>query len=81
MTEAYIEKGIIFFERKNYDTALKTFSMAATVSNTDADAYYWMGRCYEATGKTDDAITNYRRALALDTEFTEAKAALRRLNG
>jgi tetratricopeptide (TPR) repeat protein len=81
MTEAYIEKGIIFFERKDYDTALKTFSMAATVSNTDADAYYWMGRCYEATGKKADAITNYRRALALDTEFSEAKAALRRLNG
>jgi tetratricopeptide (TPR) repeat protein len=81
MTEAYIEKGIIYFERKDYDTALKTFSMAATVSNTDADAYYWMGRCYEATGKTNDAITNYRRALALDTEFTEARAALRRLNG
>jgi tetratricopeptide (TPR) repeat protein len=81
MTEAYIEKGIIYFERKDYDTALKTFSMAATVSNTDPDAYYWMGRCYEATGRKADAITNYRRALALDTEFAEARAALHRLNG
>ena len=81
MTDAYIEKGIIFFERKKYDTALKTFSMASTVSNTDADAYYWMGRCYEATGNKEDAITNYRRALALDTDFTEARTAIRRLNG
>jgi len=54
--------------------------MTATVSNTDADAYYWMGRCFEATGKKDDAITNYQRALALDRTFSEAREALRRLN-
>lgn len=81
MTDAYIEKGIIYFESKNYAEALKTFTMAATVSNTDADAYYWIARCHEATGNMDDAITNYRRALALDETFTEAREALRRLHG
>lgn len=80
MTDAYIEKGIIFYERKQLDEALKVFELASTVSNTDADVYYWMGRCYEAKGNTEEAITNYRRALALDDTFTEAKVALRRLN-
>jgi tetratricopeptide (TPR) repeat protein len=80
MTDAYIEKGIILFERKQYDEALKVFNMAATVSNTDADAYYWMGRCYEATGKKEEAIINYERALSLDKNFSEAKDALHRLN-
>jgi tetratricopeptide (TPR) repeat protein len=80
MTDAYIEKGILLFEMAQFDKALKVFSMAATVSNTDADAYYWMGRCYEATGKKEEAIINYQRALALDNSFTEARAALRRLN-
>ncbi len=81
MTDAYIEKGIILFERKHYDQALKVFNMTVTVSNTDADGYYWLGRCYEATGKLEDAIANYQRAVALDRTFTEARAALRRLNG
>ena len=81
MTDAYIEKGIILFEKKHYDQALKVFNMTVTVSNTDADGYYWLGRCYEATGKLEDAIANYQRAIALDRTFTEARAALRRLNG
>lgn len=81
MTDAYIEKGIILFERKNYAEALKVFNMAATVSNTDADAYYWMGRCFENTGDKQKAIINYERAFALDDSFIEARAALRRLSG
>jgi tetratricopeptide (TPR) repeat protein len=80
MTDAYIEKGIILYERKQYDEALKVFNMTTTVSNTDADGYYWLGRTYEATGKIQDAIVNYKRAVALDRTFTEARAALRRLN-
>jgi tetratricopeptide (TPR) repeat protein len=81
MTDAYIEKGIILFERKNYTEALKVFNMAATVSNTDADAYYWMGRCFENTGDKENAILNYERAFALDDSFIEARAAIRRLHG
>ncbi|MEP7257133.1 MAG: tetratricopeptide repeat protein [Flavitalea sp.] len=81
MTDAYIEKGIIFFEEKNFELALKTFKMAATVSNTNADAYYWMGRCYESTGNTGEAVVNYERAFALDRSFAEAKEALKRVNG
>lgn len=81
MTDAYLEKGIIYYETKDYNGALKTFNLAATVSNTDADVYYWMGRSYEASGKKQEAIVNYKRALSLDNNFTEAKDALRRLNG
>lgn len=80
MTDAYIEKGIIMYESKRYDEALKIFNMTITVSNTDADGYYWLGRCYEATGKIEDAIANYERAVALDRTFTEARTALKRLN-
>jgi tetratricopeptide (TPR) repeat protein len=81
MTDAYIEKGIILYERKQFNEAIKLFSMTTTVSNTDADGYYWLGRCYETTGKIQDAIENYERAVALDNTFTEARAALRRLGG
>ena len=78
-SDAYIEKGIAFFKQNNYDGALNTFRMAATVSNINPDAYYWIGRCYEAINKKDEAILNYERAAALDKNFKEAREALRRV--
>lgn len=78
-TDAYIEKGIILYEQKNIDEALQTFKMANTVSATNADGYYWQGRCYELAGKKEEAIENYARAYALDRDFIEAKKALDRL--
>jgi tetratricopeptide (TPR) repeat protein len=80
-TDAYIEKGIAFFKQKNYDEALNSFHLATTVSNTDPDAYYWMGRCYEVINKKEEAIAFYERAVALDKNFKEAKEAIKRLKG
>ena len=78
-TDAYLEKGIALFEQKRYDTAMGTFLMTIKVSNTYPDGYYWVGRCYEATGNKDQAIPYYRQALALDKDFTEAAEHIRHL--
>jgi tetratricopeptide (TPR) repeat protein len=78
-TQAYIEKGIAFFKQDNYDVAMNTFRMAATVSNTDPDAYFWIGRCYEVIHNKAEAIQYYQRAISLDKNFTEAKEAIKRL--
>jgi tetratricopeptide (TPR) repeat protein len=80
MIDAHIEKGIIYFQQRQYKDALKTFETAALVSNVNADAYYWQGRCYEAMGEADNAISNYNRAVSLDPSFREAKERARRLN-
>ena len=77
--EPYIEKGIILFEEKNYDEALKTFQYATNIAYTNADNYYWMGRCYEAIGKKQEAMDYYYKALTFDRDFTEAKEAIKRL--
>ncbi len=77
--DPYIEKGIILFEEKNYDEALKTFQYATNIAYTNADNYYWMGRCYEAIGKKDEAIDYYYKALTFDRNFTEAREAIKRL--
>lgn len=79
--EPYIEKGIILFEQKNYDEALKTFQFATNISYTNADNYYWIGRCYEAIGKNEEAVDYYYKALVFDRDFKEAKEAIRRLKG
>lgn len=78
-TDAYLEKGIAFYKQKKYDSALSTFQMTIRVSNTYADGYYWAGRCYEATGRNDQAVLYYRQALALDKDFSEAADRIRHL--
>lgn len=79
MTDAYIEKGIVFFEQKKNKEALEIFKLASTVSNTNADAYFWMGRSHEALGNNKEALTNYHRALSLDRNFEEAWQGIQRL--
>ena len=59
---------------------MQTFNMAITVTNTDPDAYYWLGRCYEAQQRKTDAVDNYRKAIALDKNFTEAKQRMENLD-
>ena len=78
-TDAYLEKGIALYEQKRYDTAMSTFLMTIKVSDTYPDGYYWVGRCYEATGHKDQAILYYRQALSLDKDFTEAADHIKQL--
>ncbi len=72
-TDAYLEKGRVYFQMGNFARAMQTFNTAITVTNTDPDAYYWLGRCYEAQHMKIDAINNYRKAVSLDKDFTEAR--------
>ena len=78
-TDAYLEKGIVLFHEKKYAAASDVFQMTVKVSNSYPDGYYWLGRCYEATGHKEEAILFYQRALGLDKDFTEAREAIQRL--
>lgn len=77
--EAYIEKGIAFFDQKKIDQAQQVFSQLKEVNNTYPDAYYWIAKCQEANNHTDSALLNYQKAFGLDKTFTDAKQAVERL--
>lgn len=77
---AYMEKGFICYDSKNYDEALKTFQLATKVTNTYADAYYWQGKCYEAKSDKQNAILFYQKSLSLDKNIVEAEQAIERLS-
>ncbi len=78
-TQAYIEKGIVLFDQKQYTKALEVFKMGATVSNTNADTYFWLGRCYEELKDKEQAEENFERALSLDRDLVEAEDGIERL--
>ncbi len=77
--DAYLEKGIALFKQKQYQPAMQSFQMTVKVSETYADGYFWIGRCYEATGNKEQAVAYYRQALALDKGFIEAAEGIKRL--
>lgn len=77
--EAYIEKGLLYFDQKKFDEALKIFQAAGNVEPTYADAFYYQAKCYEALGKTQEAINMYQQSLRLDPGLKESHDALTRL--
>ncbi len=77
--EAYMEKGFIYFDRKDMTMATQIFEKAIEVRPTYADASYWLAKCFEQQGLKEKAITQYQRALVLDPDISEAKDALKRL--
>lgn len=77
--EAYIEKGLLYFDAQQYDKALQVFQMASTVNNLYADAYYYQARCYEMMNKKDSAVMFFKQSLQIDPTMDEARSHLKQL--
>ncbi|HEX5152630.1 MAG TPA: tetratricopeptide repeat protein [Parafilimonas sp.] len=77
--EAYIEKGLAYFDARQYDKALRVFQLASTVNNLYADAYYYQARCYEMMNQKDSAVVLFKQSLQLDPSLDEAKEHLKKL--
>lgn len=78
-SDAYYDKGLLLFQQKNYDGALKAFALGQKFDPANAVFYLWVAKTQEAMGNKTDAKANYERAFALDKELTEARAAADRL--
>lgn len=76
---AYVNKGILYYDQKKYAEAQKTFGLAITVAPDQADPYYWLAKVQEATGNRAEARLNYQRAYGLDKTMSEAKEGAERL--
>lgn len=77
--EAYIEKGLVYFDQHQYQKALDVFQFASTVNNLYADAYYYMGRSYEMMNKKDSAVLRFKQSVQLDPTLDEARDHLKKL--
>jgi tetratricopeptide (TPR) repeat protein len=77
--DAHIEKGIILYDLKKYDQSIKSFEKVMSISSTNPEPYYWIGRNYEGLGRKEEAIDYYRKTLGLDENFEDAKKALANL--
>jgi tetratricopeptide (TPR) repeat protein len=63
--DAYIEKGIILYDRKKFKEALSTFQQAFKIVNNNPELYYWIGKCYEGLGNKTEAADWQKKYEAL----------------
>src|SRR3954471_6315134 len=56
----------VFIEQKRYDDALARRPRAAETDPEATEIYRLLGRAYYTQGKTDEAVTAYRRAIELN---------------
>ncbi len=54
------------FNAGNYSAAISTLQTATTQNPSNAEAFYWLGRCYYEVRDYDNAITAGEKSVALD---------------
>lgn len=56
-------KGLNAYYTKDYKTAISYFKKSIKVSDTDVNAYYYLGRAYEDSGDEKNAIKTYENII------------------
>jgi len=66
---AYADRGLDYYENKEYDKALSDFNNAIKYKEGNHDAYNSRGLVYKMKGKYDLAISDFKKSYALDPEY------------
>jgi hypothetical protein len=66
------EKGCLFYDRGDFETAIACFTQAIRLNPDHARAYYRRGDAYDEQGDFDRAIADYHQAIRLDPDYAEA---------
>ena len=65
----YKKRASLFLERGNLDPALRDIGSAIDMNREDPELFVMLGDIYFIIGQTDNAITSYKRAVALDPKL------------
>src|SRR5512135_2802219 len=76
MAEGYSQKGLAYFQERNYELASVEFNRAIQTDSSNKLSFYYLGVISDMQGKSDEAIKYYKEAISLDSDFSEAYNAL-----
>lgn len=62
--------GDLWYEARNYNSALEFYAKAKDADNTNPLPYYSLARAYQRTGKFDQALVNIRKYISLSDNTT-----------
>ena len=78
-TSGHYNLGFIHMELGLYDVATNNFSDAIYSNSEFYEAYYSRGNCFETLGNIIQAESDYKRAIAINSQYTYAIEALESL--
>ena len=67
----FFSQGKATFDAEQFDMAIESFSKFLLIYPEDIEAAYLLGRSYEASGDTENALRLYGRTLELDANYTD----------
>ncbi len=77
------ELGQCFLEKGQYNIATRVLETAVKLRHADGieliGVFYYLGRAYEALGKSDEARDAYERVMGLDIDFQDVTERINRL--
>lgn len=77
LAEAYVDRGAVLIMLKRYDDAIADLSKGIALGSRELQvAYYDRGLVRERTGDLTGACADYRQAVALQPDFTQASGQL-----
>ncbi|MDA8187696.1 MAG: tetratricopeptide repeat protein [Dehalococcoidales bacterium] len=76
LATAYYTLATIQYQASQYELAAGNALEASKITRTDADTRLVLAKSYQALGKMDEAIEQYREALRFTPEFTAAYQGL-----
>lgn len=71
-SELFLNKGISFLEVGQYNSALRELLEAEKYHPGNPKTQYYLGMAYHGRGMKDKAMEKFRRAVALDRNYSEA---------
>ncbi|XP_078000685.1 tetratricopeptide repeat protein 6-like, partial [Glandiceps talaboti] len=67
-----INRGLMYFERKDYKNSLQDFYQAVKVEPTDPKIRHTLGLCFHKLNRLEEAVKTYTGALQVDKYFLDA---------
>jgi tetratricopeptide (TPR) repeat protein len=77
--DGYYNMGLIFLDMDSAQQAYQSFDLAIKFDPALAGAYYHRGLAAEKMGNKEQARSDYKNTLNIDSDFEAAKAALRNI--
>ena len=71
-SEAFYNKGIIHYEKGEYELSIDLFKQAIEKNSSNPQFYYNLGLAYVKTEEYDLAITNFKEAISLNPKDADA---------
>lgn len=75
---AWFNIANIYFSIGNYDQAIVYYTETINKEDPDVISYYFLGEAYEQNEMFEDALKNYKQAVAINQGFIEALLGLAR---